>query len=147
MWGMVPRLCSDRFILILILSLSKDEEDSHGREVLLYRRPGDAPRALASYAEALRLKPDFSVGHENFGSLLLKLGRRAEAIAHFETALRLQPTFPDAHMNLGNALVAEGRAVDAVRQWKFEPPTRRGRPALVHVRQLFRFSAPATPPR
>lgn len=38
-------------------------------------------------------------------------------------------------------------AVDAVRQWTFDPPTRHGRPALVHVRQLFRFSAPATPPR
>ncbi|MCX6951979.1 MAG: energy transducer TonB [Verrucomicrobia bacterium] len=31
-------------------------------------------------------------------------------------------------------------AVDAVRQWKFEPPTRRGQPVLVHVRQLFRFT-------
>ena len=31
-------------------------------------------------------------------------------------------------------------AVDAVRQWKFEPPTRRGHPVLVHIRQLFRFS-------
>lgn len=78
-------------------------------------RAGEVPRALESYAEALRLKPDFSVGHENYGALLLKLGRRAEAITHFEEALRLQPAFPDAHMNLGNALVAEGRAGDAVR--------------------------------
>ncbi len=78
-------------------------------------RAGEVPRALESYAEALRLKPNFSVGHENFGALLLKLGRRAEAMAHFEEALRLQPAFPDAHMNLGNALVAEGRAGDAVR--------------------------------
>lgn len=78
-------------------------------------RAGEVPRALESYAEALRLKPDFSVGHENYGALLLTLGRRAEAIAHFEKALRLQPAFPDAHMNLGNALVAEGRAADAVR--------------------------------
>lgn len=38
-------------------------------------------------------------------------------------------------------------AVEAVRQWRFEPPTRHGRPALVQVRQLFRFSAPVTPPR
>jgi tetratricopeptide (TPR) repeat protein len=78
-------------------------------------RAGEVPRALESYAEALRLKPNFSVGHENYGALLLKLGRRAEAITHFEEALRLQPAFPDAHMNLGNALVAEGRAGDAVR--------------------------------
>ena len=38
-------------------------------------------------------------------------------------------------------------AVDAVRQWKFEPPTRRGRPALVLVRQLFHFSPAQTPAR
>jgi tetratricopeptide (TPR) repeat protein len=78
-------------------------------------RAGEVPRALESYAEALRLKPNFSVGHESYGALLLRLGRRAEAITHLEEALRLQPAFPDAHMNLGNALVAEGRAGDAVR--------------------------------
>jgi TonB family protein len=31
-------------------------------------------------------------------------------------------------------------AVDAVRLWKFEPPTRHGRPVLVHVRQVFTFT-------
>ena len=30
-------------------------------------------------------------------------------------------------------------AVAAIRQWKFEPPTRKGRPVLIHVQQLFRF--------
>ena len=79
-------------------------------------RAGDPAGALAGYAEALRLKPDFSVGQENFGELLLKLGRRAEAIARFEAALRLQPEYADAHMNLGNALLAEGRGAEAVRQ-------------------------------
>ena len=77
-----------------------------------WERVGEPARAAASYEEALRLKPDFSVGHEHFGELLLRLSRRAEAIAHFEAALRLQPEFADAHMNLGNALLAEGR-VDA----------------------------------
>lgn len=80
-----------------------------------YERSGDVVRALASYEEALRLKPNFSVGHENFGELLLKQGRRAEAVTHFEAALRLQPEFADAHMNLGNALLAEGRGAEALR--------------------------------
>ena len=31
-------------------------------------------------------------------------------------------------------------AVDAVRQWKFEPPTRKGAPVLVRAQQLFRFT-------
>lgn len=77
-------------------------------------RLGQTDAALASYEEAVRLKPNFSVGQENLGELLLKLGRRAEAIARFEAALRLQPEYADAHMNLGNALVAEGRVADAV---------------------------------
>ena len=79
-----------------------------------WERAGDAPRALASYAEALRLKPDFSVGQENFSELLLKLGRRTEAIERFEAALKLQPEFADAHMNLGNTLLAEGRTAEAI---------------------------------
>ncbi|MES2697394.1 MAG: tetratricopeptide repeat protein [Verrucomicrobiota bacterium] len=74
-----------------------------------YERAGDVPRALASYEEALRLKPAFSVGHENYGQLLLKQGRRSEAIASFERALRLQPEYADAHANLGNALLADGQ--------------------------------------
>jgi tetratricopeptide (TPR) repeat protein len=77
-------------------------------------RLGQTEAALASYEEAVRLKPNFSVGQENLGELLLKLGRRAEAIARFEAALRLQPEYADAHMNLGNALMAEGRVADAV---------------------------------
>ena len=77
-------------------------------------RTGQMEAALASYIEALRLKPNFSVGQENLGELLLKLGRRGEAIERFEAALRLQPEYADAHMNLGNALVAEGRLADAV---------------------------------
>lgn len=31
-------------------------------------------------------------------------------------------------------------SVQAVRDWRFEPPTERGRPTLVHVQQTFRFS-------
>ena len=78
-------------------------------------RAGEAEGAIASYTEALRLKPDFSVGQENFGELLLRMGRRKEAIERFEAALRLQPELADAHMNLGNALIAEGRGGDALR--------------------------------
>jgi TonB family protein len=34
-------------------------------------------------------------------------------------------------------------AVGALRQWKFEPPTRRGRPVLVKATQIFNFQSPA----
>jgi tetratricopeptide (TPR) repeat protein len=80
-----------------------------------FERAGNDARAAASYERALALKPNFSIGHENYGELLLRQGRRAEAIAHFEAALELQPEYADAHANLGNALLAEGRVADAVR--------------------------------
>lgn len=78
-----------------------------------YDRAGEIPRAFASYEKALELKPNFSVGHENYGQLLLRHGRRAEAIASFERALRLQPEYADAHANLGNALLADGQVSNA----------------------------------
>lgn len=49
-------------------------------------------------------------------------------------AVRMPYVSGNAHPLLANL------AVEAVRQWRFEPPTRQGRPVLVHVRQLFRFN-------
>ncbi|HUR56102.1 MAG TPA: tetratricopeptide repeat protein [Opitutaceae bacterium] len=77
-------------------------------------RAGNLKAALTSYGQSLELKPDFSMGHENFGALLLREGRRAEALIHFESALRLQPEYGDAHANAGNAYLAEGRIAEAV---------------------------------
>jgi TonB family protein len=37
-----------------------------------------------------------------------------------------------------------GFAIDAVRNWKFEPPTCKGRPVLVRASQRFNFHPPAT---
>jgi TonB family protein len=53
-------------------------------------------------------------------------------------AVRMPYVTGDPHQMLANL------AVDAVRQWKFEPPTRRGLPVLVHVRQVFRFTPTIT---
>jgi tetratricopeptide (TPR) repeat protein len=77
-------------------------------------RAGDIAAAMSSYEKTLVLKPDFSIGHEHYGELLLRQGRRVDAIAQFESALRLQPQYPDAHANLGNAYLAEGRIPEAV---------------------------------
>ncbi|HEV7164377.1 MAG TPA: aspartyl/asparaginyl beta-hydroxylase domain-containing protein [Gammaproteobacteria bacterium] len=47
---------------------------------LAYRAGGDAEAALAAFAEAIRLKPDFVVALLNQGALLLELGREGEAL-------------------------------------------------------------------
>lgn len=48
-------------------------------------------------------------------------------------SVRVPIAQPDAPMELGNAAVA------AVRQWKFSPPLRNGRPVLALVSQTFTF--------
>jgi TonB family protein len=56
-------------------------------------------------------------------------------------AVRMPYVTAHPHQTLANL------AVDAVRQWQFEPPTRRGLPVLVQVRQVFKFTPPpATKP-
>lgn len=41
--------------------------------------------------------------------------------------------------------VLDAAAVDAVKRWRFEPPRRKGRPALVRVTQAFEFMPDAPP--
>ena len=61
---------------------------------------GDLEGALASFAEAVRLRPDYARAHNSLGTLLYRQGRRDEAIAHFAEAVRLRPDFAEAHANL-----------------------------------------------
>jgi len=52
---------------------------------------GQAADALAHFAEAARLKPDFAEDRFNHGVALAKAGRFAEAAREFQETLRLDP--------------------------------------------------------
>jgi tetratricopeptide (TPR) repeat protein len=75
---------------------------------------GKLQEAVASYSEALRIKPDYVNAHNNLGTTLDELGRFGEAVAHFSEALRIKPDFAEAHNNLGIALVARGEIDKAI---------------------------------
>src|SRR6266446_4538366 len=74
---------------------------------------GKLDEAVASYEQALRLKPDFAVVHSNLGAIHAARARWEDAIASFRSALELEPNFADACNNLGIAFINQGMRADA----------------------------------
>jgi tetratricopeptide (TPR) repeat protein len=74
---------------------------------------GKSDQALACYAEAVRLKPNYPEGQYDLGTTLLKRGRLAEAVEHLTAAVKHNPAFAHAHINLGKALLEQGKLEEA----------------------------------
>jgi len=81
---------------------------------LVLDRQGKTQEAIAHYAEALRIKPDFVRAHNNLGLVLVGQGKTQEAIAHYAEALRIKPDYAQAHNNLGLVLVGQGKTQEAI---------------------------------
>lgn len=54
-----------------------------------YLDAGDAEAAVTEYAEAIRLKPDYTAAHRGLGRALERAGRRAEAVAAYGRGLEV----------------------------------------------------------
>ena len=78
---------------------------------------GKTQEAIAHFAEALRIKPDFAEVHNNLGVALAGQGKTQEAIAHYAEALRTRPDYADAHINLGLAYLMIGNKSSALGEY------------------------------
>ena len=58
-------------------------------------------QAIEAYLQALRLKPQFAVLHNNLGMAYGALGRNADAIRAYQQAIRISPRYAEALSNLG----------------------------------------------
>jgi tetratricopeptide (TPR) repeat protein len=90
--------------------------------VQLAEQPATTPLAIVHYAEAARLRPDFSAAHAALGDLLARTGRTEEGIGEMAQALQIRPDYAEAHNNLGNALAQSGRIPEAI--WHYEQALR-----------------------
>ena len=88
--------------------------------------------AIASYRDALSVRPDYAEAHANLAmSLLTVPGAKDEAIGHLETAVRLKPDLWQAENNLANTLAAmPGREEEAIRHYQ---AVLRRRPELAEI--------------
>ena len=77
------------------------DADVHYNLGVLYVRLAEYEAAVASFKEAVRLRPDLAKGHNNMGVAFDKAGKHEEALAAFQKATSVDPRFADALYNLG----------------------------------------------
>jgi tetratricopeptide (TPR) repeat protein len=77
-------------------------------------RSGQLAEALASYDQAIALRPDFAEVHNNRADVLKALKRLDEALAGFDRAIALRADFAEALNNRGNTLLELKRFDEAL---------------------------------
>jgi predicted O-linked N-acetylglucosamine transferase (SPINDLY family) len=94
--------------------LADDPFEAHFQRGLALVQNGDYVQAVASFQEAVRLRPESAAAHNNLGNVFVEQGRPADAVKSFRQALLYRPDFASAHSNLGEALRRQGQLEDAV---------------------------------
>ncbi|NLO33451.1 MAG: tetratricopeptide repeat protein [Candidatus Hydrogenedentes bacterium] len=94
------------------LALNPDDARVHNDLALLLGSKSPE-QAINHYEEALRIAPNFTLALNNWGNLLLELGRYDEARAKYDTTLTLRPDDEYAWYNLARLAELENRLPDA----------------------------------
>ncbi|CAN1210381.1 glycosyltransferase [Tumidithrix helvetica PCC 7403] len=74
--------------------------------------------AIAAYAQAIAIAPDFAKGFCNLGIALKAAGRLGEALSAYERAIAIAPEYAEAHQNLGVVLLRLGQVPLAIANFK-----------------------------
>jgi tetratricopeptide (TPR) repeat protein len=98
-----------------------ENEQFSERKAMIWREQGrlfaagqDFASAVASFDEAIEIKPDYHEAWYGRGFALGNLGRYEEAVASFDEAIKIKPDHADACNNRGFALHNLGRYEEAV---------------------------------
>jgi tetratricopeptide (TPR) repeat protein len=70
--------------------------------------------AIAHYARAIAIKPDYAQAHNNLGDALMKCERPEEALTHYERSVDIKPDVAEAQNRLGVCLHALNRENSAI---------------------------------
>lgn len=79
---------------------------------------GDAPGAVESYLQSIKLEPGSAEVHLSLGHAYLKLQKDREAIKAFKEAIKLNPNAAETHYGLGFSSFRLGRFRDAADAFK-----------------------------
>ncbi|MBK4731306.1 tetratricopeptide repeat protein [Oxynema sp. CENA135] len=92
----------------------KDEAEVWFARGNAQRNLGQYEGAIASFNEAIRLRPDFPEAYNNRGNAQAMLGQYEGAIASYNEAIRLRPDDPEAYVNRGVAQRNLGQYEEAI---------------------------------
>lgn len=87
--------------------------EAHYNRGLASQKLNCLDEALASYDQAIALKPDLVEAHNNRSAVLEQTKRYVEALAGYDRAIALKPDFAEAYYNRGNVLQQLRRHEDA----------------------------------
>lgn len=112
----------------------KDPRSKIGNEHLgnALRDSGDSAAALAQFARAIALHPDYADNYNDRGVLLMGLRRYFEALGDFNRAIEVDPNLATAYFNRASLLTAMGQPLQAAAD-------------LARVRELARGEAGDSP--
>ncbi|MEZ7951347.1 MAG: tetratricopeptide repeat protein [Halioglobus sp.] len=80
----------------------------------VYKSLHQYDNAIASFTQAVRLKPDYAEAYNNLGAACHDVGRYDDAVFGYSKAIEHDAGFFEAYCNLGSALAESGRPKDAI---------------------------------
>ena len=130
----------ERALYAHALEVTEENWLAHNNLGMALTRAGRGDEAIAQFAAAVRLRPEWGKPRINLGEALLRRGEAAEALRQFQTALLLLPEEPAVHDFLGQALMALGRPREAASRFA---AALRLQPAYAGARERLRLAQAA----
>jgi tetratricopeptide (TPR) repeat protein len=99
-----------------VIKSARDKEklaEAFNNRGIGYRLKGDHDRAIADYAQAIKLNPKFAAAFVNRGVAYDKKGDYDHAIADYDQAIKLKPSI-EAYFNRGNAYLGKSQYASAI---------------------------------
>lgn len=93
------------------MSLASTQAEEYSRQASMQKEHGLLDEAVASYRQALAIKPDYAEAYGDLGNVLKEQGKYDQAIASYRRAVALKPDYAKAYINLG-VVLQEGGLLD-----------------------------------
>jgi len=87
---------------------------AHNNLGVFLEEHGDLGKAMAHFAEAIRIKPDYALAHYNMAEALVRQKKFEEAITYNLEALRIKPDYPKPYNSLGMIYAQQGKIDQAI---------------------------------